>query len=569
MKRFVFSLFLLSLFWFPLISYWNDCSGYDDLISTIETQMSSLKMKALNEYAKRSNSSVNGYSAYTESQLTQAVYNSKYWDEMRSLKSKYDKAVQDKENCLANSSSSSSNSSSSSSTSSSSSNTSYTTTSSSSSYSSSLSYNEQCRSQYWSHSYASSSTTCWCEDWYAFNSSVTYCEKITDSYCKNNLWSLFELSSDWLWCSCINWYSLDANGKNCSKITDSWCQDMLWENAVLLSTSWSDFTCWCKDWYHSMEKWFWCEVNTAAYCSEKFWNASLQSDKTCWCNDWYERNKDKTACVEVWTIECDDGYILNETQTKCVKYSIEQVDLNCKARYSPLSFVWDDWDTCECPEWYFADSDNENYCIIDRSLKSLSSRMKNTIDAQCTNDSVIKACDENPLSDSCPAVCLEMYDAITWMYDNELTIYKDPKQFWVYNEMTREQSSKFFSNFYKTVFEKPLIMPSENPFKDIDNADPTLIDYIKYSYNLWLFKGTNWKFMPFNSITKAQSLAVIIRMIAWVLDESWAKWYSEYLRRAENLNLLDNINYSLETLDNENIRRWDVALILYRLYLSL
>jgi hypothetical protein len=112
-------------------------------------------------------------------------------------------------------------------------------------------------------------------------------------------------------------------------------------------------------------------------------------------------------------------------------------------------------------------------------------------------------------------------------------------------------------------------MPTENPFNDIDNADPTLIDYIKYSYNLWLFKGTNWKFMPFNSITKAQSLAVIIRMIAWVLDENWAKWYSEYLRRAENLSLLDNITYSLETLDNENIKRWDVALILYRLFLSL
>ncbi len=279
-------------------------------------------------------------------------------------------------------------------------------------------------------------------------------------------------------------------------------------------------------------------------------------------------NMKEWETIEI-NLQCDEWYTLNEDQTKCVKDTPQQRDLNCKSWYSPLSFLWEDWDTCECPEWYIIDSDNPNYCLINRSQKSFSSRMKNTVDAQCTDDSVIKACDESPLSDSCPAVCLEMYDAIDWMYENWLTIYKDPKQFWVYNEMTREQSSKFFSNFYKTVFEKPLIMPSENPFNDIDNADPTLIDYIKYSYNLWLFKGNNWKFMPFSSITKAQSLAVIIRMVAWVLDESWAKWYSEYLRRAENLSLLDNINYSLETLDNENIRRWDVALILYRLYLSL
>jgi hypothetical protein len=59
------------------------------------------------------------------------------------------------------------------------------------------------------------------------------------------------------------------------------------------------------------------------------------------------------------------------------------------------------------------------------------------------------------------------------------------------HEMTREQASKFFVNFYKTVFNKTLAVPMKNPFNDIANADPTLYNYIQYAYGLNLFKGNN------------------------------------------------------------------------------
>ena len=72
--------------------------------------------------------------------------------------------------------------------------------------------------------------------------------------------------------------------------------------------------------------------------------------------------------------------------------------------------------------------------------------------------------------------------------------------------------------------------------------------------------------MPFNHLTKAQALAVIIRMAVWILDESQQPRYGNYLYKAESMKLLNNINYSYTTLDNEDIVRWDVALILYRLY---
>lgn len=583
MKKTLFSLMFLSLLGLPLISYWNDCSGYDELISITEQQINALKMKSARDWMTLTNQFDRAY----------APISSKYQSEYDSLKAKYNDYVNKKYDCLMNASLSSISNSS---------NTSNTTTSNS------VSLNKKYFKEY---------LDTWITKAEAnnYSSAANYLEKAY-SYCnksdiKSTYAELCNLLPKMIETNYLNWCTLENQQWNyikakeyCLKTLDYnsnsfyahiwlWMANfLLWEYKIALDQYWiakkvassSEEKELAEKYYNIAEK----RLQEPEISDEvraildsigtsDLWDSSSNNSQTNTNATTTTSNDKLTTTLEnmkEWetveiNIQCDDGYILNETQTKCVKYSIEQVDLNCKARYSPLSFVWDDWDTCECPEWYFADSDNENYCIIDRSLKSLSSRMKNTIDAQCDSDYIIKTCDENPLSDSCPAVCLEMYDAITWMHDNGLTIYKDPKQFWVYNEMTREQSSKFFSNFYKTVFEKPLIMPSENPFKDIDKADPTLIDYIKYSYNLWLFKGTNWKFMPFNSITKAQSLAVIIRMIAWVLDESWAKWYSEYLRRAENLNLLDNINYSLETLDSENIIRWDVALILYRLYLSL
>jgi len=72
--------------------------------------------------------------------------------------------------------------------------------------------------------------------------------------------------------------------------------------------------------------------------------------------------------------------------------------------------------------------------------------------------------------------------------------------------------------------------------------------------------------MPFNHLSKVQSLAVIIRMPYWVLDETVNPWYMNYLYKWESLKLLDNIKYSQSTLDSENILRGDVALMLFSIW---
>jgi hypothetical protein len=156
--------------------------------------------------------------------------------------------------------------------------------------------------------------------------------------------------------------------------------------------------------------------------------------------------------------------------------------------------------------------------------------------------------------------------AIQWMYDNWLTIYNTPKTFMSNNYLTREQASKFFVQFAITVLNKDKwYISSYNIYSDIYNADPTLKDFIIYASNMWLFKWSNGKFMPFNNLTQAQALAVTIRILDWYLDEPSDSWYIYYFYRAQKYWILwETIKYT--SADKINITRWDMALILYRAY---
>ena len=175
----------------------------------------------------------------------------------------------------------------------------------------------------------------------------------------------------------------------------------------------------------------------------------------------------------------------------------------------------------------------------------------------------------------------EQIDAIQWMYDNWLTKHNTLQKFLPYNEITRDQASKFFVEFaVKVLWKNKWTIYNYNIFSDIDKADPTLKDYVIYANNMWLFKWSNWKFNPRGKLTKAQALAVAIRMVDWYLDESWRNvydvskgiWqsrYSEYVYRAIYLyNLNKWRTYSnFEKLNKQNITRWEMAILLYDMYL--
>lgn len=157
--------------------------------------------------------------------------------------------------------------------------------------------------------------------------------------------------------------------------------------------------------------------------------------------------------------------------------------------------------------------------------------------------------------------------AIQWMYDNWLSIYNTPQTFMSNNYLTREQASKFFVQFASKVQNKDKWnIWSYNIYSDIENANPTLKDYIVYASNMWLFKWNNNKFMPFNNLTQAQALAVTIRMLDWYLEEPSDSWYINYFYRAQKYWLLRGTDIKFINANKTYITRWDIALILYNTY---
>ena len=164
----------------------------------------------------------------------------------------------------------------------------------------------------------------------------------------------------------------------------------------------------------------------------------------------------------------------------------------------------------------------------------------------------------------------ELKIAIQWMYDNWLTIYNQVQDFMPNDEITREQASKFFVEFAaKVLWKDRWAVYNYNIFSDIWNANPTLKNHIIYANNMWLFKWTNWKFNPFNKLTKAQAIAVTIRMANWYMDENFNPRYFQYFYAADSYWILKWWWFEFDLLDKQNISRWDMALILYNLYLYL
>lgn len=163
----------------------------------------------------------------------------------------------------------------------------------------------------------------------------------------------------------------------------------------------------------------------------------------------------------------------------------------------------------------------------------------------------------------------EINRAILWMYENWLTMYKTPEGFKWYDFLTREQASKFFVVFTKKIMNKEVDDSIEVSFIDTKNADPTLQTYIRESSQLGLFQWVDGKFMPFNKLTRAQGITVFIRSLMWYIAEDWKTRYSDYYNKADTLSIMKGMWFNYYTLDSVNIKREEIALIMYRIALLL
>lgn len=160
----------------------------------------------------------------------------------------------------------------------------------------------------------------------------------------------------------------------------------------------------------------------------------------------------------------------------------------------------------------------------------------------------------------------ELQEAITWMYDNWMTIYNDPKSFMATSSINREQAAKFFGVLAEKIYNKEIDENNVCVFSDLWTAIDTLQSNIVQSCQLWLFNWYRWKFDPKTKLTNAQALAVLSRIVNWKLDESNNPRYGNYYK-ADNLwvhVLADWLKIWSITSAEKQATRWEIAIMIYR-----
>lgn len=155
----------------------------------------------------------------------------------------------------------------------------------------------------------------------------------------------------------------------------------------------------------------------------------------------------------------------------------------------------------------------------------------------------------------------EFTPSLAFMYAYELTKFNWVDEFGPYTNLTREQAAKLFSNFAINVLCRRPDTSLNISYIDTVNADPTLKPYITLAYQLWLMKWGNGEFRPFDTISKAEFNAVLVRMILKsYLDESWSTWYANYNWVATDLWIIT------QWAGLQSVSRHNAALMLFRAY---
>ena len=118
------------------------------------------------------------------------------------------------------------------------------------------------------------------------------------------------------------------------------------------------------------------------------------------------------------------------------------------------------------------------------------------------------------------------------MYENWLTSYKNINDYRPYDKVTREEAAKMFSKLYEVEW----LSFEENTwgcvFKDSNKFNSNMSEYIYKVCSLGIMKWWNWYFLPSKTITRAQWLAIVIRLFEWKSsNEELKPRYTEYYQK--------------------------------------
>lgn len=160
----------------------------------------------------------------------------------------------------------------------------------------------------------------------------------------------------------------------------------------------------------------------------------------------------------------------------------------------------------------------------------------------------------------------EFMESINWMYDNGMTSYNTTESFMPYQTITRAQVAKMLDKFATATNLTTVRNQWNCEFSDVD-PQSEFKDSITRVCQYGVMAGSNDKFSPDQVVTKAEFIAMLIRLFDWAkLDESVNPWRTEYYKRAIEIWLIsaqDTVSFT------DEIARYDVATYLYRLKVRL
>lgn len=155
----------------------------------------------------------------------------------------------------------------------------------------------------------------------------------------------------------------------------------------------------------------------------------------------------------------------------------------------------------------------------------------------------------------------EFENALSRLYYSKITKYDTTWDYRMYDNLTREEAAKMMVQTYSVLGFPQTTKNTNCSFSDANKFNPELTDYITKACQRWLMKGHEWIFRPQDTLSRPESMTILVRMFEWEnSNESKDPRRSDYYIKGKALGLTSLANSGFE----QAISRYEIGLYIYR-----
>lgn len=180
---------------------------------------------------------------------------------------------------------------------------------------------------------------------------------------------------------------------------------------------------------------------------------------------------------------------------------------------------------------------------------------------QSDSESIYVEPTTNPLPDTSD----ELSTAVTRIHELGITKFDTPTSYMATNNIRRDEAATMFLRFARHHDMLGTALISNCSFPDLGAAHSDLTDEIVDACEAGLFQWSKWYFLPTASITNAQAITVMARILEWQQSEDGRHWADNYYDVLQEKSLMDKLPMAAKYMTyDKNITRGDIAILLYR-----